>query len=63
MKSKFGFAIAILLILILTEVSAQPSGGGPGAPTPIGLVEVLLVGGAAIGISRIKQNRKSDDAL
>ena len=63
MKSKFGFAIAILLSLILTEVSAQPSGGGPGAPTPIGFVEVLLVGGAAIGISRIKQNRKSDDAL
>lgn len=63
MKSKIGFALALLMILILTEVSAQPSGGGPGAPTPIGFVEVLLIGGAALGINRIKQNRKSDDAL
>ncbi len=63
MKLNPGLVVAILMLLFLADVSAQPSGGGPGAPTPFGFIEVLLVGGAALGIRSIKQNRKSDDAL
>lgn len=42
-----GLSLFILLMVIVT-VQAQPSGGGPLTPTPIGFSELLILGGVGI---------------
>lgn len=47
------------LLLVSACIYGQPSGGGPLTPTPIGFVEVLVLGALGVGVSRkIKEGSK-----
>lgn len=52
--------IIISILLFGVEVAiAQPSGGGGNVnPTPFGFTEVLLLGGALIGLKKSVDNSK-----
>jgi hypothetical protein len=61
MKS-FLLSLTILLLTVV-PVLAQPGGGGDpggGQPVPISGLEVLLVGGALLGIRSLKSMRRED---
>lgn len=60
MKTTYKIIFAIAALLSVSVLFAQ---GGPGAPpaTPIdGGLGLLLAGGAAYGIKKIKESRKRD---
>ncbi|MGD1957794.1 MAG: hypothetical protein ACFB2Y_03015 [Fulvivirga sp.] len=52
--------ILFVAILVTTASIAQPGdpGGDPDNPVPIGGLELLLIGGAALGAKKIISSRK-----
>jgi len=58
MKQKL-MLIAVVCFLSLSEAMAQPS--NPNNPTPFGFVEVLALGGAALGARKIMKQKKSNN--
>lgn len=48
------------LIFVSSVVMAQPSGGGPLTPTPIGFTEVLVIGALGMGVAKKVRSRKLD---
>ena len=62
-QMKFSLLPLIMLLLTAIPALAQPGGGGDpggGQPVPISGLEVLLVGGALLGIRSLKSMRRED---
>ncbi len=49
------------LLFLSSVVIAQPAGGGPVTPTPIGFTELLMVGAVGLGAVKKYRNRKMDN--
>lgn len=52
-----------LLLGGVTLMLAQPGNGGPGTPTPIGFVEILIGAGMVYGGRKTYLMRKEKDGL
>lgn len=51
--------VSLIFITSLGVLKAQPSnGGGNMNPTPVGFTEVLILGGAALGLKKGFDNKK-----
>jgi len=55
------FFLLFLLVFVTTIATAQPGDpGGGGNPTPISGIEILLGGGAIIGLRKYLQRNKTE---
>lgn len=63
MKSARLFFFLVLFFLQASFLFAQPGVGDPtnGNPTPITGIEILLIGGAALGVKRLYSKNKKQD--
>ena len=55
MRYLYSFLLTMLLCISSSMLLAQPGdpGGDPDNPVPIGGLEILLIGGAALGAKRL----------